>query len=418
MLSFPRKTLSKPWLASFLWSGRQARCGSLGLLIGTLVSAPAWADLSDTLHPFASLGYSYDDNLLRLPDATPGFNGPRADTTRQLQAGLSFERPVGRQLFSGQAKTSRVTFDHYRELDYNGKDMSAAWQWQFLENLDGHIGGAYTQTLTPFTDNHTSDRNLRVQRREYADGNWRFQARWQVHGSFSRDKYSYDLPSQRFNDRNEDVGEVGVDYLAASGSRIGLVSRQLKGAYLTARQVGSVTVDDGYTQKEVKAKIYWNFSGVTQVQVLAGVARREHNFYTARDSSGLDGRVTAFWNPTGKLHLTVAGWREYAAVENAVLSNSLNKGYSLNGIWDATAKVKLDGSVRSQRRTFDTIGGVALPFDASDNSRTTSLGVTYSPYRVVQLNASAFNERRTGSPYLGNGSYRANGVSISAVAQF
>lgn len=418
MLSSPRKYLSKPWLAASLWAGRHPRCRSVGLLVGVLASAPAWADLSDTLHPFASLGYSYDDNLLRLPDEAPGFDGPRGDTIRQLQAGLAFERPVGRQVFSGQAKTSRVSFDHYQQLNYNGKDLSATWQWHFLENLDGHLGGSYSQTLTPFTDFHSSDRNLRVQRHEFIDANWRPLARWQVHGAFNRDKFSYDLAAQRYNDRTEDVAEVGGDYLAASGSRIGLVARNLKGKYDTLRISGNQALDVGYTQKEIKASIYWYVSGVTQVQVLAGMARREHNYFADRDTSGLDGRVTAFWNATGKLRFTAAGWREFAAVESALLNSSQNKGVSLSGTWAAAAKVQVDGSVQRQRRLFNTAGGLVLPFDTSDSGSKASLGVTYTPQKVVQLSVSVFNERRTGNVYLGNGSYHATGASISATAQF
>lgn len=415
MLSSPRKHWDKPF---FVPERHVGGCGALGLLIGMLASAPAWADMSDTLHPFASLSYNYDDNLLRLPDQTPGFTGARSDTIRQLQAGLSFERPVGRQVFSGQAKTSRVNFDHYTDLNYNAKDVSAVWQWRFLEHFDGHLGGSYAQTLTPFTDNHTSERNLRVQRREYFDANWRLQARWQVHGGFSRNRFSYDLAAQRFNDRTEDQSELGVDFLPASGSRIGLVARELKGKYPNSRTFGNIKLDDGYKQSELKANIFWNFSGVTQVQLLAGRAHREHNFYTSRDSSGLDGRVTAYWNPTGRLQFTAAGWREYAAVESSLLNTSQNRGVSLKANWDFSAKIRLEASAQRQRRSFDAIGGVALPIDTSDHGSSASLGLTYVPQRFVQLNGNVFTERRTGSAYLGNGSYRAQGMSISATAQF
>ena len=91
----------------------------LAALIGAALASPAQAVISDTIHPFVSATYSYEDNLLRLPDGVVGLQG-RSDTLTELQAGLLFERPIGRQRLTAQAKVSRVSFDHYDQLNYNG----------------------------------------------------------------------------------------------------------------------------------------------------------------------------------------------------------------------------------------------------------------------------------------------------------
>src|SRR5471032_2960418 len=90
------------------------------LCCGGAVAGPG-----DALHPFASLGYSYDDNLFRLGDGNPGYDNTRGDRSTQLQAGLLFDKTYGRQNISLQAKVSRVSFSHFTALDYNGKDMLA-----------------------------------------------------------------------------------------------------------------------------------------------------------------------------------------------------------------------------------------------------------------------------------------------------
>jgi exopolysaccharide biosynthesis operon protein EpsL len=398
---------------------RHRQASALALLMGGLFSGPAAAALSDTIHPFASVTYSHEDNLLRLSDDValpPGQQ--RDDNLRSAVAGVQLERPIGRQVLTGQAKVSRVTFSHYDQLNYNGQDFNAALQWHLFEHLDGHLGGSYSQTLTPFTDFHSSERNLRTQRGEYVDGAWRFHPSWQVRGGFTRNKFAYDLLSQQYNDRTEDLSEIGVDYLSSTSSRIGLVSRELRGRYPNQRSIGSIAIDDGYKQHEIKLNIFWYLGETTQVQVLAGRAKREHRFYTVRDTSGVNGRVTANWNPTGKLRFSAAAWREFSAVESSIVSSSLNKGASLNAIWNTSAKIAVNGALRRDKRDFSAAGGIALPLDLTDTIRTTSVGLTYNPVRVLQFGLNAFRENRSGSPFIGSGTYKANGMSLTATAQF
>ncbi|WP_332854351.1 XrtB/PEP-CTERM-associated polysaccharide biosynthesis outer membrane protein EpsL [Duganella sp. S19_KUP01_CR8] len=393
-----------------------ARHAALAIAIAT-VCGGAQAALSDTIHPFVSAFYSYDDNLLRLPDGVDAPLG-RSDSLTQLQAGLSLERPIGRQMLRGEAKMSRVSFSHYDQLNYNGKDLSGEWQWAALRDLSGHVGGSYGQTLTPFTDYHSSERNLRTSRRVYADGNWRFMASWQLHAGFNRYKYNYDLSSQRFSDRIEDVTDAGIDYLASSGSRIGVLARHSKGQYPNKFVFGGVALDNGYQQDELKANIYWVLSGVTQVQVLAGWARREHVQFVSRDSSGANGRVTGFWTPTGKLKFTLAGWREYSAVESSLVNNSLNRGASLDGTWQATAKLAANAQLRRETRDFRQDNAAALSSDASDSGKRSSLGWTYKPQENIQFSLSLYKETRTGSLLVGTGSYKSTGASLGATGQF
>ena len=72
-----------------------------------------------------------------------------------------------------------------------------------------------------------NDLIFRTKRAKYINGAWRFHPSWQLRGSFNRNKFDYELPSQRVNNRNEDLAEAGGDYVAPSGSRIGLVARRL-----------------------------------------------------------------------------------------------------------------------------------------------------------------------------------------------
>lgn len=385
---------------------------------GCVAAVPVSAAVSDTISPFIATSYSYDDNLFRLADEIPGLQGQRSDTSRQVQGGFLFNRPIGRQILTGQAKWSRVSFDHFDQLDYSGKDYLADLEWHIANHLEGHVGASYVQTLTPFSDLRSTERNLRTIRREYANGGWRFHPSWRIRGGFSRERYAYDSLAQRFSNRNEDATELGLDYLAPSDSRIGLQLRHLKGNYPARGNLAGTGVEQGYEQDEIKANLYWQLSGITQIQMLGGWVKRKNQIFSGRDSSGANGRLVVFWAPLGKVRFTGSLWHEFAAVENSLLSSSLNNGASLASTWDVSAKVRVDGQVRREKRDFSAVSGLSLPGDVGDTTRTASLGVTYTPRPNIQLGLTAFRDSRSGAPIINTGSYRAKGISFNASAQF
>jgi len=385
-------------------------------LFGAMASLPCHAALSDTIHPFAALTYSYDSNLLRLPDDQPGVD-VRSDTLRAGVAGLSFERPVGRQLFTGSAKVTRVSFDHFNQLDYNGKDASLDWQWQLGNHWSGNAGGTYAQSLTPFTDFHSSERNLRVQRGRYVEADWRVLADWQLHARTSHNTFDYNLSSQRYLDRIEDANIVGFDYLGANGNTVGLQATRIEGKYPNKLVFGQFVFDQGYTQDKLQLKVHWNLSGVTQLEFLGGRAKRTHDVFSQLDASGTNGRVKASWAPHGNLHLTSNVWREFVAFEGSNASYSLNKGASIGATWNATAKIKAEANYRYERRDFPGLVGAAVPLNGRDTTRGTSAVVTYAPTNSVQLVLSLTQEERSASQFISS-AYRTHGASFTASLQF
>lgn len=400
------------------WSRPSTALRSLAVLVAAVWSLPAAAEISDTVHPFVAVTVTHDDNLLRLADDVVGLGGPRSDTITQVQGGVLFARPIGRQILSGQAKLSKVTFGHYDQLNYDGKDLLAALEWHLGNHVQGHLGTSYAQSLTPFTDYHSTERNLRVQRRQYFDAAWRFHPSWSVHSGVSRDKFDYELAAQRYNERTEKSVDLGLDYLPSSDSRVGMVVRRLSGEYPNRRVFGSTAVDEGYDQNEVKANIYWYFSAVTQLRFLGGWVERKQSSPARRDTKGANGRMDITWAPLGKVRFTGSGWREFGSVESTLVNNSLNQGVSLGADWDVSAKVRANALIRRETRDFSTLSGIDLPDDTGDNTRSASIGLTYMPKPAIQLGVNFTHDVRSGSLTLGTGSYNANSVSFNASAQF
>jgi len=398
---------------------RSPRC-SLALLVCVAASVPVRAGPGDGLQVVASLAYGHDDNLLRVPDGSPGFDNTRSDSWWTREAGLVFDQTWGRQRIAAVARLSRTDFDHFRELDYNGKDLRADWYWQLGNRLQGKAGTSYQQVLAPYTDFLSSERNLRKTRSSYADGSWRFHAAWQVRAGFQRDKYEYDAFSQRFNNRTEETPELELDYLARSDSTVGLVARRVKGKYPYLRPVGPFNLNNDFTQNELKLRVKWNAGGATIVEALAGHTRRRQPSFGEGSTSGLTGKVKGTWQPHGKMTYTAAVWRDFAPLESTIVSYTLNKGASAGAQWDASGKIRVNADVVAERRNYNARNTVpAVPGDAlRDSLRTASLRATWSPRPSVQVAAGYVHQARSGAAALGTGSFTSNSVTLSASAQF
>lgn len=385
------------------------------VLSGLLLSAPAHAALNDTIHPFVGASYSYDSNLFRQPDIA-GEDLVQSDRTRQEFVGIEVDRPFGRQRFTGSARVSKVTFDRFSQLDYNAKDLSGTLFWQLGNHLDGTVGGTYSSSLTSFTDFIGTERNLRVQRSEFADGGWRFHPSWRVRGRVARDKLEFDLLAQSYLDRTEDSTEVGVDYLGVTGSTVGLQIRHLKGSYPNLQKFSGFLLNQDYTQDDIKLKVSWKFSEINQLQFLGGRAKREHVLGGGRSSSGTNARLTDTWGVTSSVVLVSTVWREFAAFEGSSATYSLNKGVSADARWGVTSKVQATAQLRYLERDF--AGFATQPTVVpNDKARSASLGVNYSPKNNIVLGLSVNHDVRTSNASFSR-AYRSNGASFNASIEF
>lgn len=384
------------------------------VLLGLVAAGPACAALSDTFTPFIGVSYGYDDNLFRLPDS----EAVVSDTIKSTVAGLAFERPLGRQRFSGSAKVSKVGFTRYDSLDYNGKDANLTWLWELGNHLQGQVGATYTETLTSFSDFRSTERNIRSARGQFAEANWRFHPSFRLHSRYSSDKYDYSLSSQSYLDRQEDRGELGVDYLAPSGSSVGLQLRRTKGEYPHPLSIGGLTDNENFTQNEVQLKVGWLFSGITQLQFLGGRVRRSHDAYSGRDTSGTNGRLDVTWSPRAALKLAGAAWREFQPFEGSSYATyNLSKGASVSATWEISSKLQAQASVRSNRREIAGVVLLGTELVGRDRTRNSTLGLNYAPLRNVQLGLSVFDERRSGASIFAT-PYRAKGATLNANVQF
>jgi exopolysaccharide biosynthesis operon protein EpsL len=413
MLSYrPHKLFS-------ICAGVRGLCVLAAALAGAQASAQTFSQAATgkSWQVYGGLGYGHDDNLLRVPDGTPAFDNQYGDSWYQLDAGLLFDHTYSRQRFNAEARFSKLKFDHFSQLDYHGEDLKGKWNWQLGNHLEGALGAEYNQTLAPYTDFRSDQRNLRQQHRLFADGAWRFHPSYRLRAAAAKDKYSYDLVEQSVNDRTENSYEVGADYLPKSGSEFGVVLRTLKGEYPNPRVFNGQLLNIDYDQDEVKARVLWLATGTTTVHVLAGWTRRRQPAL-GDDTTGFNGRVSADYKPSGVVSYTAALWRDFAPIESTTISYSLNKGVSLAVVWDASAVIRVEASAVYEQRNYNPRLAAVASGDLDDSLRSASLRATWAPRRALQLSAALAHQSRSGSAFLGTGSFDSTSIVLNAIAQF
>jgi len=388
------------------------------LLLSAFAAIPAGAGPSDALHVYGGVAYGHDDNLFRIPEDRPAFDNTRGDSWWTREGGLLFDNTYSRQRITLVAKLSKTNFDHFKQLDYDGKDLQANWAWQLGNHLEGRIGTTYQQVLAPYTDFASNERNLRTTRSNYVDGAWRFHSAWRVRAGFQRDKYNYEAISNRYNNRTEDTSELELDYLARSGSTVGLVARHVKGKYPFPRPVGPFTVNDRFTQDELKARVKWLATGSTTLDALIGYTRRDQASFGEGKTSGLAGKINATYKPRGKMTYTAAAWRDFAPLESTIVSYTLNKGASVGAQWDATAKISVNADAIYERRSYSARREFAGSDNLRDSVRTATLRATWRPRPTLQVQGGVAHQERSGSVAIGTGSFKSNSVTLTANAQF
>lgn len=383
----------------------------------------ALADADNALRPYVDYIFIFDDNVLRIPDtsvaqATIGTD-KLSDTENRLEGGLIFEKKISQQLLTAKVNVNRTIYNRFSELDYTGAAAVANWNWHVGNHIGGNVGADYERTLTPFTNFHLLQRNLRDVHHEYINAGWEFHPVWRINAGLTHYGLRYDLSSQLAGNRDENAGEIGLDYLAQSKSAIGLVLRHTRGTFPHPDPVGALLVDNSYDQNDVLGKIDWNFSEISHLQLLAGWSERRHDFYSARDYTGGSARLTARWMPTYKTGVTLSAWREVGATDNLATSYTLNQGGSLSPSWKMTEKTRLEGTLKYETQDYSqgSTGFSALPtLNRKDTVRYASLKITYEALQRLMLSTTFYHDALNSN--IAQTGYGAYGIWLNARLTF
>lgn len=394
-------------------------------LIATSAVLPVYALEGDTFRPFVSFSRYYDDNLFRLAEnETITINGstkkgPQADSYNVLAFGANVDWRIKRQQFLARATKSLVRYSNFDSLDYDGSDYLAQWNWQMGNYWNGQVGATKTLSQSSFADLNTNIavNNQRTVDNAFATANWQFHPRWQIGSRINEVKVLNSDPTQTFNDFTEQSEELNLTWRTLKGTSLRAQLRLAQAEYPN-RQSG--TIDNSYTQQELNISTVWPYSGLLRLQGRIGYVEREHKTISERDFSGLTGRATADYFPSGKTAVSFSLYRELGAVSEISSSYRLATGISLNAAWSPTSKITLRGGVSDETAKFEGDPGFLL-FNVpvrEDKTQNASLSLNYEPMRSTVIGLGVQTGRRESNNVFYNSDYKFNTIFANVRVDF
>lgn len=391
---------------SFARLNPAARCAPLALALA-LAASGAGAKPGDELTPYAFLGYTYDDNLLRLPDGQSQLASDgtvrRGDQILRYGAGVVLDKPVSRQRIYANVAYYQNDYNHFDQLDFNGPVIDAYWAWQVGNLWSGKLGYDRDRALSNFADQLNPQKNIRTQERWYFRPQYELGASLRLRGAL--EFYALDNSVFTNSNREDTIYDLGIERISPQLNTVGFFVRYTDGEYTDRVPVPGVR-ETSFDQTDFDLRVDWKVTGASRLAGRVGYTNRQ---FPGDNFGGVTGRMTWDWAPTGKTSIVFVARRQFEYPEDVLGNGALVQGVSVAPRWNATPKISFGAFAEYWERDRDL-----SPID--ERYRVLGLSASYAPIDNLQLSLSLRRDRRrTDFQFL---DYDANVVSASAQVSF
>ena len=250
---------------------RPSRLAAACLAALALPAAPAAGQEADRVSAFVEERITHDDNVFRLSkqaDPVTAIGSPsRADTLFTTAAGLNLNLPVSRQRFFGSVTLSHTHYQRFSNLDFDGHDLRALWQWQAGDRARGEAGYSDVETLASFANVTGTAPDRLGLRQAWVNGDIRLAPSWHLKGGVSRLEQSNSDPARQVNDAEISGAEAGTSFVSRAGNSIGVGVRVEEASFPQPQPVGALLVDNAYRQLGAGLFAEWSSGGATRVSL-------------------------------------------------------------------------------------------------------------------------------------------------------
>ena len=213
-------------------------------------------------------------------------------------------------------------------------------------------------------------------------------------------------------DSTEKGWEVAGKYQSLTGSSvaIGLVNSETH--YPLRHQLNRSDLDDAYSDRELFAETYWQYSVKTGLYTRLGWLSREYETISGRDTNLLHLDTQAIWQYSPKTELRLGLWqRPFNNDEDPNITYSSLRGFGLSAGWQPSPKLALSlyGSYELQDDT-QTSGEKV-------NSTRTRLGprLAWKAHPNISVIVDGYQTRKSGD--IPSNNYKQAVVRLGVVVQ-
>jgi len=388
-------------------SGRRHAASCLLTLVA--FSGPASALDGDRIRPGVGLTYTYISNLFyvddrRDPRTLPFLkDGQKSDHILGLRASLDADIPVSRQMFTLRSTATDNTYATYDNLNYVSYNVRGTWNWVVGSDWDGDVGMSQSQMLGSFADVRLIERNIRTIQEVFSSGMYRLGADWKLRAAVRSTTVDNSAANFRSFNRDDTTYELGSRYYSKGRDNyLGLNFRATDGQFPNREVVASSTVDNSYRQYTVEGQVDWRYSGLSQLSGVLGWTNRLHDQVSSRNFSGITGRLSGIYNPSGSIGLNAAIFREIGSFEDITTSYILTQGVRFGPSYNYSEKVTFQAFYSYSNREFlgdPNFRVTGLPV-RKDDVQSLSASANWSPLRNMQVSATLSYDTRSSNRQL------------------
>lgn len=359
-------------------------------------------DPTDVIQIHGTVSLIRDNNLFRLPDLDPrlfGIDpGNKEDTVFVKGIGLKIDKLVSRQRLIADIAVNESTYDKNDQLDYVGGDGRLAWLWQVGDYWSGEAAYRKRRTLGGFGDFRQSIQDIIDTEVYTLSGGYLFHPRWRVSADISEQDSSHSAAARRSLDYNAHAIGTELRYRTPALNTAALQIRRTDRNYPNRITAGAATSDSGHRETRLNALGTWYVTGETQLNAQLGHVEVAFDTQDQRNFSGYTWRTAATWDATGKLRLSINGFKDVRLYEDVATSYIVVQGFGFSPTYSITPKILLQADFTYEKRDFrGDPGFLLITSDREDKIRLARVGLTYSPIRNIDLSLSYEVGRRRSS---------------------
>jgi len=384
-------------------SGFQRQIGVIVVVLGTPL---AWAGEGDLVRPVVQYAYTHDDNLFRLADDSADYGSGKSDSYQTLGAGVEVDWKYGRQEVLVNALANRTWFDKYDQLDFNGKNLNAEWQWVLGNHLKGEAGTQYASTLGTYTDIVGLVSNVRTRREHYLSANYQFHSSLFAEGRLQRLSQDYSAASQQASNFTQDKIVAGVYYRGGEVDRIGVEVSALTGDFPNRPENGTTATH--YNARAIRLAANWRVTGKSRLVGQIGYLNRDDNG-SGGGFSGLNGRIGWDWLPGSKTQVNLSIYKELDNTERLGADYLDVTGTQARVSWLVYPKIALGASASYEDNTYS---GTPL----NEDILSAGIDATYSPWVGSDLTIGLKHQARNSN--VSTREFDSTALTLNAVLRF
>lgn len=367
-------------------------------------------------------GATYDSNFLRLADSESppaSLTTDRSATTYYAGAGIDAKTQISQQSFNLLVWVDQYWFDKLSLFNHTEHHGTLGWQWNVGDALSGDLGVTHNRSLSNFGDIQAAIKDLMTYQDAHFSAGWKFLQNWRIRGLAQDTRYSHSSDALRVVDNYTTTGTVGLDFITAGQSSIGLQYAEGRGNYPYRVSAIGLPVDGRYRDYVSGGALDWKISEDSELKAQVGYTRREHNDPTIPPFSGGTGRIDLKTSPSAKVLFNWSVYREVQSVEDLAASYVTARGISFAPAWAISLKRILQAALIYEKRDIvGTAGVTALttPSRSQDITRAARLSAGYTP--IDNLRFTLRYEHGNRSSTIQTASYSYNMGSLEAVFRF